>query len=89
MTPLALRYSILSESTLGMSLFVMLCAYCLFQGGGDKLTSPCPDHSTMLIQITQCVPDTAGAGGGFALSPQLPLRGLAINRVYAEVRHMT
>lgn len=89
MTPLALRYSILSESTLGMSLCAMLCAPCLFPGGGDELTSPRPDRSAVSIRIPQCITDTAGAGGACGLSPQLPLTGLAISLVSSEVRHLT
>lgn len=45
LTPLALRYSILSESTLGINLFVLICAHSLSKEAVSELPSPHPDES--------------------------------------------
>lgn len=47
LTPLALRYSILSESTQGINLFVMICAPSLPKELVSELASPHPDKSSM------------------------------------------
>lgn len=76
LTPLALRYSILSESTLGINLFVLICAHSLSKEAVSELPSPHPDRA-VLTRLTQHILNTAG--GALVLGLHLTLTRLTIS----------
>lgn len=80
LTPLALRYSILSESTLGTNLSVLTP----FPGVVREAASPHPDGSSELTPLVQPLAGVSTdprrpsqQSGGHGAGPEHPLRSLA------------